>query len=55
MSGSSTNLIKMSYSLLLVIIMGRVRIRGIDVVPMFLILGGVMSVINSWSGYVVNK
>jgi len=55
MRGMNTNLIKMNYSIVMLIVLGGTGFRGVELILVLVMVRGLMPVVNSWSGYVVNK
>jgi len=53
--GVNVNLIKMSYSMVILMVLGRTGFSGVELIFILVIIRGLMSIVNSWSGYVVNK
>jgi len=53
--GLNTILMKMSYSIIMLIVIGGTRFRGVELVRILIITGGLLPIVNSWTGYVVNK
>lgn len=51
----SSNIIKISYSLVMIMVLGRSGFGGVELVSILVIIRGLIPLFNSWSGYVVNK
>jgi len=48
-------LVKMKWSVCMIFVSGRSGFRGMEMVITLMMIGRVIPVLNSWSGYVVNK
>jgi len=54
-SRMNSNMLKISWSLVLLFVLGRSRIPGIEVVSVLLVMGMINPLFITWSGYVTNK
>jgi NADH:ubiquinone oxidoreductase subunit 5 (subunit L)/multisubunit Na+/H+ antiporter MnhA subunit len=54
-SGMSNSLIKINYSIIIIRVLGRTGFGGVELMLVLVILGRLIPIFNSWSGYVVNK
>lgn len=55
MGGISINLMKMNYSIIMLYILGGTGFRRVELMLVLIIIGRLMPIVSSWSGYVVNK
>lgn len=46
---------KIQYSICIIFVVGGSGFRGVELMTTLIMIGGIMPVLNSWSGYVVNK
>jgi NADH:ubiquinone oxidoreductase subunit 5 (subunit L)/multisubunit Na+/H+ antiporter MnhA subunit len=53
--GMNTNLIKMNYSIVMLVVLGGTGFRRMELILVLVIVGGLIPIVNSWSGYVANK
>jgi len=53
--GINTGLMKINYSLLILMVMGGTGFRRMELMLVLIIVRRLMPIINSWSGYVINK
>jgi len=53
--GISMSLMKMNYSIVILVVLGRTGFRGVELIFVLVIARGLMPILNSWSRYVVNK
>lgn len=54
-SGIINAVMKMQYSMCIIFVIGRSGFRGVELILLIVMMGRVVPVLNSWSGYVVNK
>jgi len=55
MRGMNISLIKMNYSIVMLMVLGGTRFRRVELMLVLVMVRGLIPVVNSWSGYVVNK
>jgi len=55
MGGMNSNLIKMNYSIVMLVVLGRTGFGRTELILLLIIVRRLMPIVNSWSGYVVNK
>jgi len=55
MGGVNFNLIKINYSIVMLTVLGGTGFRGMELMLVLIIVRRLIPIVNSWSGYVVNK
>lgn len=51
----NNTLVKMQYSMCIIFVIRGSGFGGVELMTLVIIIGGIMPILNSWSGYVVNK
>lgn len=54
-SGNGNSLVKIQYSMCIIFVIGGSGFRGIELMVILVMIRGMIPILNSWSGYVVNK